>query len=320
MKKLALLALTIGLSSATALAWDGPPQTLGAALGNLIRPTSYVDGNIFGLFGNTPYSDSRFRLNIVAFDDDKNTVQLNGLGQRFHLDEDLPLGGTNSTVPRDLWTTNVGATYSHKLEHGDWGAIVSVGSASDLPFHSLQEDTISVTGTYRHEVDPLHSWIFFLNYATNRAFAPNVPLPGVAYLVVNPDAHTVISWGLPFFIAWQPDKDWSFHALYFIPTLISTQVEYQFHEPLKLHLGFDWMPQTWLPANRPTDTDRLILDQMKLSLGLKSPLGQDAYFDLITGFAFDQQIFEAESLFSSGVTKTSISAAAFVQGEIAYKF
>jgi hypothetical protein len=130
----------------------------------------------------------------------------------------------------------------------------------------------------------------------------------------------VISWGLPFFIAWQPDKDWTFRALYFIPTLVSTEVAYQFHAPLKLHLGFDWMPQAWLPADRPTDTDRLIFDQMKLSIGVKSPLGENAYLDILGGYAFDQQIFEAESLFSSGITKTSISAAPFVQGEVAYKF
>lgn len=317
-KFLALLVLFWG---ASAFAWDGPPQAPGTSLGNLIHPTNYVDGSVFGLFGPTPFSDSHLKMNLVLLDAEKDTVQFNATGQRFHLDEDLPISGSATTAPRDLWTVNFGATYSHKLKNGDdWGLILSGGSASDHLFNSFHEDTISATATYHYEKDKLHSWIFLLNYGTNRPFAPGVPLPGASYIVINPEAHTVISYGMPFFISWAPDSVWSFSALYFIPTLIHAEADARILPTTRVHFGFDWMPQSWLPANRADTDDRLILDQKKFSVGIKPELAEDLFLDFSAGYAFGQELFLAESLFSSGITKTPLSSAPFVQGEIAYKF
>jgi hypothetical protein len=301
-------------------AWDGPAQSPGAGLGSLFKPTNFIDATGLGTWGNNPYIDSRLRLNYILSQTQTDTIQLNARGERFHLDEDLPLASVPSTVPRDLWNVDFGATYSHKMEKGEWGVIATLGSDSDLPFNSIHEITGTLTGTYTFPTDKLHSWIFFLSYANNRAFAPGIPLPGASYLVIDPINHVEISYGLPFFIAWQPTPDWNYKLVYFLPNIIDAEISYQFFSPFKAHVNFTWLPQTWLPAGRTDYSNTLILDQMKASAGVRVPIASDWYTDFVAGYAFDQVIFEAEELFSTGITKTYLDAGVFAQAEVAYRF
>ena len=301
--------------------WDGPAPLPGGGVATLFGPTSFVDGSVQGVLGDTPLNDTRLRGNYVLFQKDKETVQVNARLQRFHLGEDIPLTGSPQPVPDDLWMVDFGASYRHKLDaSGDWGVIVEGGSNSDHPFHSIHEVVFQLTGTYRLPVDRRHAWLFFLNYSTARSFAPGIPLPGVAYLSIDPGTRTQILYGLPFFAAWQPTDDWNLSLLYLIPTVIRTKISYRFYGPLKVRVGFDWHPQSWLRADRPDTNRRLIFDQKKATAGLKCPIGEDLVLDLDAGFAFDQKFFEAKSLLSRGVTKTALSDGAFVRAEIAYRF
>ena len=61
-----------------------------------------------------------------------------------------------------------------------WGAGASVGSASDVPFHSIHETIFSAAARYEIPSKERNSWVFLLNYSNNRTFLNNVPLPGVA--------------------------------------------------------------------------------------------------------------------------------------------
>jgi hypothetical protein len=316
-----ILTLLSPLSVRAETAWEGPSQSPGAALGNLAKPTNFVDASGFGTWGDNPYTDSRFRMNYVLSQTEADTVQLNAHANRFHLNDEEPLvSSPDSFSARDLWSLGVGATYSHKMDKGEWGLIGGVGSNSNLPFNSFHETSIQLTGTWRLPEDDLHSWIFFLSYANDRAFAANVPLPGVSYLVIDPANHLLVSYGLPFFLSWKPSDEWSYKLVYFIPTIINAEIAYEFKKPFKLHIGFDWYPQAWLAANRSDYKDQIIFDQKKASLGLRAPFARDWFFDVTGGYAFDQKLFEAESLFSNGINKNYLNAGAFLQTELAFRF
>ena len=68
--------------------------------------------------------------------------------ENFQTDAILP--DTGQPFPADLWNVNFGTSYFHRFDNGYLGgASVNLGSASDQPFHSFQEDTASVNGLLR---------------------------------------------------------------------------------------------------------------------------------------------------------------------------
>jgi hypothetical protein len=323
MRRWLFLVLMFSLLFVSALSWgwDGPPQEPGAVVAGLFRPTNFLDGSLQGVLGNTPLTDSRFRANYVLLKGDRDTVQANARIQRFHLGEDLPLAGSPVPVPHNLWTMDAGLGYMHRLESGgDLGLNVSGGSNSDRPFNSRHELNLSVTGLYRLPVDPLHAWIFSLSYAVARSFAGGRPFPGIAYFVRNPDANIQMLIGIPTLIAWQPTADWNFRLLYIFPTHMSAEASYRFYSSFKAHVGFDWLSQAWLRADRPDPGNRLIFDQKKATAGVRFPIGEDFMLDLFGGYAFDQKIFEARSIFAHNVTKTDLAPGTFLEAEVGYRF
>jgi hypothetical protein len=56
-----------------------------------------------------------------------------------------------------------------------------LGSSSDVPFGSFGEVSGAVSAYYMKPSGDRAAWIFMLNYANDRLFLNNVPLPGVAY-------------------------------------------------------------------------------------------------------------------------------------------
>jgi hypothetical protein len=311
------------LVPASAFAWIGPPQAPTIGVSRLLHPDSYLDADFAGLVGSQPYTVSTLKGNFVLFEDEVDTWQSNVTLQDFHFEEQLPLSiedGSMGTVPTNLRTVNIGATYSHKLDKKgkSWGINTTVGSESDKLFNSFHEMDISVTGTYSYPTDPLHGWVFFLNEATNRAFAPGIPIPGAGWYSVSPANHTTVFVGIPFFFGWQPTSDWNIFASYFIPTTVHVGAEYKLSSTWKTHTDFQILPQAWTRAGRPDTSTRLIFNSAQATTGLKAAISTPFYFDIYGGYAFDQQIFEAHSILSSGVTKTNLASGFFVNAEVAY--
>jgi hypothetical protein len=123
--------------------------------------------------------------------------------------------------------------------------------------------------------------------------------------------------GIPFLFTWNPTEDWSFLFSYFIPTSVHAEAGYKLSSTFKLHTDFSYVPQAWMRANRPDDSTRLIFTSARATAGLKMNVSDPLFFDLYGGYAFDQQIFEAKSVTSSGITKTNLHAGLFVNAEAA---
>ena len=128
----------------------------------------------------------------------------------FHLSNELfqtaaVLPATGQAFPHDLWNIRFSTTYRHLFENG-WiaGGSVSVGSASDKPFHSYNEMTIGVSGFLRLPQGEHNAWLFTLSYA-NTSQLP-FPLPGVAFLW-QPAENFRMHLGLPFQVMYRPRED-----------------------------------------------------------------------------------------------------------------
>ena len=293
----------------------------GSELGNLGKPINYFE--LRGVQGIAPESIAAggFRANYVAMDEKPDLLQIGLKAQALRFDMPEAIGNTAGAFAQNLWSTELSAGFSHALpSQNEWGLNLTTGSDSDKPFHSLHEMTFSLTGVYRNKVDALHSWIFFINYSPNRAFAPNVPLPGAGYLTINPENHTVLFIGIPFFFAWQPTDALSFRFSYVIPTIVSLEWDYRIQDQVKAYAGFDWVPESWWRADRPDSTSQIIFDRKKALIGLKSPIFDRFYINGYGGFFFDEKLFEGRSVTSSGLSKTSIPNQVAFGADVAVHF
>jgi hypothetical protein len=320
-----LLAIfLVVVATQVAAAWEGPPANVAAGLLGPAMPTNYIDGSTLGTIDPSPYTESRGRINFVLLQDPIDSlqttikVQQNTFPQGYIFYSDP----NQTAVPIQLTDIDLSVTYKHKLEDGnDWALLVNGGSDSDIPFNSIFEVDWGVTGTYHLKVDQLHSWIFFLNFSPTRSFLPGVPLPGAGYLIINPENHTQIFIGIPFFIAWQPDSKWNLSLSYFIATVIDAEASRKLNDSgLKAHFNFQWSNELWLIANRADNQQHLIFDEKKVVAGLKSPLGENFFGDLIGGFIFDQTLLLGHSITSSNMPNITLPVGIFAQANLAYRF
>ena len=86
------------------------------------------------------------------------------------------------------WSIHVGTSFRHLFDNG-WiaGAALSFGSASDEPFHNVDQLTGGVNVFLRVPQGEMNAWLFTLSYSPTSELA--FPVPGVAYI-------------------WQPSERW----------------------------------------------------------------------------------------------------------------
>jgi len=240
----------------------------------------------------------------------------------FHLSGTPLISPTGPAVPRDLWDIETGARYRHRLgERREWGLSASVGSASDDPFHSINETTFRVTGTYRIPSRRSNSWLFFLAYSNNRHFANRVPLPGAAYLLHAPDQGLDAVVGLPFLaLNYRPTPDWSGRLRIFGPDNISAEWGYLGWKPLETYSGYDWSQRQWLRAGRADNSQRLFFDEKKWSLGVRFPVGHELHADLAALYEFDRRFYESVRAVHGGIPEADLNATWSFQAKLSAKW
>ncbi len=302
-------------------AWDGPPPLVGGGLMSLAHPSSYLEASIFGSTNGQVPQNSRFKINALVFEDEKDVGQINFKLESFQLPNSISLGATGISAPSNLYSIDIGATFKRQIDGAhDWGLIASTGSDSDIPFNSPNELEANLTATYHSQIDPLHAWVFLLNYSKTRSFLPGLPLPGLGYLVIDPQSHTQIFYGLPFFFGWQPSKQLKFSASYLLISTMNFEIEFLKFAPVKIFSAFQWTSQVWLRANRPDSSQHIIFDQKRLILGASRAFGENFYANIFGGFAFDQKMTEAISLTTANSVYNYFPASIIAQAQIAYSF
>ena len=175
------------------------------------------------------------------------------------------LPSTDQPFPDQLWDVRFGVGYRHLFENG-WiaGGNFSFGSASNLPFNSVNELTAGVNAFLRIPSGERNAWLFSLSYSPTGELS--FPIPGVAYAWV-PNDEFRMNVGLPFMVWYRPIEDLTLEASYMLLTTVHARATYRVCTPVRVYarLRLDRRELVHRPA--PDDKDRLFYYEQRLSVG-----------------------------------------------------
>jgi hypothetical protein len=238
---------------------------------------------------------------------DESSVSVNERGEFFHTNAILP--NTAQPFPDELWNIRFGTSYSHLFDNG-WiaGASVSFGSASDKPFHGLDEMTAGVNSFLRIPSGEHNAWLFTLSYSVTSELP--FPIPGVAYIYEPSDQFRAVI-GLPFQLMYRPVEDLTLDFSYMLLRTVHARATYRVWPRVRLYAAFDWENESYLLANRPSDNDRFFYYDMRLTGGVQLIVGKHVSVDLAGGYTFDRFYFEAAQYSGNNFNRLNIGDGPF---------
>jgi hypothetical protein len=211
--------------------------------------------------------------------------------------------------PDELWNVRFGTSYRHLFDNG-WiaGAAVSVGSASDQPFHSINVMTAGVNAFLRIPSCDHNAWLFTLSYSANGELA--FPIPGVAYLW-QPSDQLRMNIGLPFQVMYRPVENLTLDASYMLLTTVHARATYRVLPALRVYGAFSVNNESYFLADSPDSRDRFFYYDDRLTAGLQWVFNRHAVLDLSGGYAFNRYYFEGRS-FSDRSDRVDVGNTPFV--------
>jgi hypothetical protein len=224
---------------------------------------------------------------------------------------DVLLPDTGRPFPSDLWNINFGIAGMHTFDDG-WkaGVFTSVGSASDRPFHTLDEWFFTAAGFV---TIPTRSgrdqWMLSLFYSSVGSIA--FPVPGVAY-VWNPNEEWRINIGIPFAVQWRPTPDWQFNISYVPLTNINAKGMYRMTEKLTLLAGYEFLSDAYLLSERSNRRDRFFLLEQRVLGGTRYAINKYLSLDVQAGYSFDRRVGEGRSQNDISRDRLSIASVGFL--------
>jgi hypothetical protein len=305
------LALLLA-AAAAATAQEQPPAGFSPLAGIVAPAGDSVQGSFSAMPGGRGAPDiisDSLRGTYALWSSSADSVSLTGRAGEVQLGSLPVVLPSGVPVPEKLWNVDASAAYSHSLgERRGYGLNLGLGSASDDLFHSIHETDIRASLFYRLPSLSYNSWLFLLSYSNNRTFFNNIPLPGVAYLLHDPDHRLDAVIGFPFLsVRWRPDDDWTLSAALAGGVDLSAEAQRRLSERLGAYARVERQAQQWLRAGRADDTDRLVFEDADARLGLRTKLGRGWGLDVSAGRAFGRSFFEAHDALSRGTAKTSLS-------------
>jgi hypothetical protein len=232
---------------------------------------------------------------------------------------DAILPDTGRPFPRELWNVFLGLNYMHRFENG-WsaGMTTSVGSASDKPFHGIEEMNVSVFGFLRMPArNERDAWMFSIFYSP--AGNLNFPIPGVAY-VWNPSEDLRVNIGLPFSVMWQPDDKWTVNMFYVPLTNINARVTYQLNETVRLSAGYEFLNESYFLADRIDSRDRFMAFEQRVIGVLAWDVARYAALEFNAGYAFDRFYGEGRNQGDDLTDRVDVAPGAFLGANLRMRF
>lgn len=240
---------------------------------------------------------------------------LHGSASLFNVSRPVTLPQTGVVFPESLGAVDGGASYLHRIgDRRQWGARLSVGSASDHLFDSIAETEVQMTGSWMIPHRAQNAWFFLLSYSNNRSFLNNIPLPGIAYLWNKPEKGFRAVIGFPVLsLSYSPMKAWQAQLFLLGPTQQGVEISRRLTKALEAYAAFQRNPQLWMRTNRDNNDNRLIYDEKKTLLGLRHPLGPYLSLDLSGGRTFDRRLFEARDASRTGTPRATLANGWIIQ-------
>lgn len=221
------------------------------------------------------------------------------------------LPDTRQPFPDDLWSVRFSTTYRHLFENG-WitGGTVSVGSASDKPFHSIDEMTAGINAFLRVPQGEHNAWLFSLSYSPVSELP--YPIPGVAFLW-QPSENFRANIGLPFQVMWRPVDDLTLDVSYMLLTTFHARATYRLCRPLRVYVAYATENEAFLLADRVDSNDRFFNVDQRLAAGVQYNFSPNAALDLSSGYLFDHHFFEGKNITSgNNFNRVDVGDAPFV--------
>ena len=211
---------------------------------------------------------------------------------------DVTLPDSGQPFPDQLWNVNFGLMWRRQFDNG-WsgGASVTVGSASDEPFHSFREVNLGAFAFLeiptKNERD---AWLLSLMYTPTGNL--NVPIPGVAY-AWRPSDELNVNFGIPFIVKAKPAERWNLSFSYIPVININARATYEWMDDFSLFGGFEWFNEAYFLADRDERRDRFLTFEKRLVAGAKWEVHPKAAIEATGGYAFDRRFAQGQNTLSN---------------------
>ena len=252
--------------------------------------------------------------------DGGDAVMLTGSVRNAHFDTNLILPETLQPFPEDLWNINLGTMFLRRFDNGASGMIsLNFGSASDRPFHSIDELTYGLMAMYqtpaRNERD---KWMFMLLYSPVGNF--NFPVPGIAYQW-NPSETFQMSIGLPFSLTWRPTERWVIELSYLPVLSVNAKANFLWTETVTIYGGFESFQETYLLADRANNDDRFVGFEQRVISGVRWAAWSKASLDCHAGYAFERYFGTGQNQIGGGLDdRVDLPSGAFLGANFILRF
>ncbi len=260
-----------------------------------------------------------FSAAAPIWQNDRNEVSLTAGVRSEEFQTGAVLPNTLQPFPSQLIDVRAGTTYRHQFDN-DWIAGVggSFGSASNEPFHSVNELAGSVNAFLRVPQGDRNAWLFTVNYSSNSQI--NIPIPGVAYLWVPSDYFQSVI-GFPFAsVNYLPTDDLTLSLSYALLTTVHTRATYHPAPRLRFYGAFDWDNESFYLVPRDNDKDRFFYYEKRASAGVQYVLAKLATLDFSGGYAFDRFYFEGQSLSDRSFNRIDVGDGPYLAAKLMIRY
>jgi hypothetical protein len=259
------------------------------------RVSWFPSESVSGQATNLAYVRQDFSFSFPLWQNgkaDEWSAAVNVRNENFQTHAILP--DTRQSFPDDLWNIRFSTNYRHLFDNG-WiaGGGVSVGSASDKPFHSIDEMTFGVNAFLRIPSGEHNAWLFSLAYSPTSQLP--IPIPGVAYVwQPSPDFRANI--GLPFQLMWRPVDDLTLDFSYMLLTTVHARATYRLSRPVRIFVAYASETEGYLLADRIDVNDRFFNVDQRLTAGALINFSPKTSLELSGGYVFDRYFFEGKNI------------------------
>lgn len=236
-------------------------------------------------------------------------------------DSNAILPSSQQPFPADLWNIALGTGYRHLFDNGNiGGASVSVGSASDQPFHSIREMTISATGFVRKPSGDRNAWVYGVAMSSNSQVLPYIPIPFAAYLY-NPNDNFQAMLGFPFAdVIYRPIDKLTLSMSYALLTNFHVHATYQIARPWSVFGGLDFDSENYWLADRTDTNQRFFYYNDRLSAGSRFVINRRALLQFSGGYVFDRFYFEGDNFLNQSYNRVRIAPGGFIEARFQMRF
>lgn len=312
---------------------DGPagriPDALRSALDALGASVGVPDGVGMSWYPRTPVRGQPSRMGLMnyqvgltnpVYTTDTDLLFADGSIRALDIRSRAILPTDRVHFPRSLWDIQAGGGYVRQFGDGwSWGATLNLGTASDKPFNSINEDTLSALAFVRKPSGEHNGWLYYVVSTSNGQLGRNIPVPGIAYEYVTDRLKAVV--GFPFVtIDYRPTTEWQFEFNYAALTDVLARTSYHFTDHARLFAAFEWTNQAWFRAARPHSGLQLFEYEKRLEGGLGWRIQPRLDLQFTPGYAFDRFFVENHGLGFHGRNRVDLRPGAFVAAQFELKF